>query len=354
MKKLLLLFVSVSTALLSSAQIANNISIKGYTSFEFEYQTTDVGGGDRNASFDADLFDIVLNIQATPKLRVAADLTWEHGTATEENWGNAAVEYAFSEYTVNELLKIKAGKMFTAFGIYNEIHTAKPAFLTTKEPLSTNKNHKLGSDLRFYPRWGTGIALLGKTNLGKLNASYVLQITNGSQENTNPFEEDDNMEKAIAGRIEISKRTDFKFGISGYTDQLTEFDTSGTDNGQRTFLQSYGAYFIGNLKNLGVELEYVFGTINPTNSDVLMRQGFTTMLSYNHKRYTPYVRFEYLNPNMSKTLCTASIISPGINIKIADGYFLKMQYNFIQSATLNADLNGVNYQEIQTALVVGF
>ena len=51
--------------------------------------------------------------------------------------------------------------MFTGFGIYNEIHTAKPAFLTVKEPQATNKNNKFGSVLRFYPRWGAGLAVVG-------------------------------------------------------------------------------------------------------------------------------------------------------------------------------------------------
>jgi hypothetical protein len=144
----------------AAAQISDIVHVNGYSSFEFEKQLGDKGKGDPNASFDADLFDLVLNFTPVPRLRVAADLTWEHGPATEDGRGNVAAEYAFAEFAAKDWLKLRAGKMFTAYGIYNEIHTAKPVFLTVKEPLSTNKNDKFGSELRFYPRWQTGLAVL--------------------------------------------------------------------------------------------------------------------------------------------------------------------------------------------------
>lgn len=139
------------------------------------------GKGDPNGSFDADLFDLVLNFRPTDRLRVAADITWEHGVASEEHFGNAAIEYAFGEYAVSEALRFRAGKMFVHFGIYNEIHTAKPATLTVKEPQSTNKNHKFSSELRFYPRWLTGIAITGRRTIGGVDVDYIAQLANGEQ-----------------------------------------------------------------------------------------------------------------------------------------------------------------------------
>ena len=91
--------------------------------------------------------------------------------------------------------------MFVHFGIYNEIHTAKPATLTVKEPQSTNKNHKFGSELRFYPRWLTGIAVTGRRTIGGVDVDYIAQLANGEQSTVNPFEEDENQEKSISGRV---------------------------------------------------------------------------------------------------------------------------------------------------------
>jgi hypothetical protein len=113
-----------------------------------------------------------------------------------------AVEYAFVEYAFSDLLKIRVGKMFIPFGIYNEIHTAKPAFLSVKEPASTNKAERIVDDaFRFYPRWGSGIALHGDGLIGERGFSYDLFLSNGDQSETNPFEEDNNGAKAVTGRF---------------------------------------------------------------------------------------------------------------------------------------------------------
>ena len=69
------------------AQIQGNIHINGYMGMEFEKQIEDKGKGDKIASFDADLIDLVWNINATDRLRIATDLTWEHGVASEDDRG---------------------------------------------------------------------------------------------------------------------------------------------------------------------------------------------------------------------------------------------------------------------------
>lgn len=88
----------------------SRLTINGYSSFEFEKPLEEEDGGDPNNSFDADLFDLVFNFQVTDRVRVAADLTWEHGAATEDDFGNAAVEYAFVEYAFTDLAKVRVGE----------------------------------------------------------------------------------------------------------------------------------------------------------------------------------------------------------------------------------------------------
>ena len=151
-------------ATLGHALDSNKITINGYTSFEVEKQVDGQGkgGGDPHLSFDADLFDLVVNFQVSDQVRAAADFTWEHGVASEDDRGNAALEYGFVEHTFSDLFKIRVGKMFTPFGIFNEIHTAKTAFLSVKEAASTNKPERIVEGaFRFFPRWGVGIALRG-------------------------------------------------------------------------------------------------------------------------------------------------------------------------------------------------
>jgi hypothetical protein len=330
--------------------------INGYSSFEFEKQLGDEGKGDPNGSFDADLFDLVFNIFATDRLRIAADLTWEHGAATEDGRGNVAVEYAFGEYLLKDWLKVRAGKMFTPFGIYNEIHTAKPAFLTVKEPLSTNKNNKFGSDMRFYPRWATGMAALGNFQVSNINADYILLVSNGDQEMTNPFEEDNNKQKSIAGRLRFNPLNNLNLGVSLYTDKLTELDTLGEDTGDRTSQISYGGQAEYTFMHAGLELEYVAGSLDMTEPDEkLSSYAYTAMVYYIINDFlTPYIRYEFLDPNSDLDDDEANQFIYGLNFKISEHLFLKGEINSVSSKMLNQRFNGVDYSEFKAAIAIGF
>ena len=337
------------------AQLGERIRINGYSSFEFEKQFGEKGKGDPNASFDADLFDLVLNIYATNRLRIAADITWEHGSASEDDRGNVAIEYAFPEYTVTNWLKIRAGKMFVPFGIYNEIHTAKPAFLTVKEPLSTNKPHKFGTPERFYPRWATGIAFLGNFTVNDKDFDYNLQISNGEQDATNPFEEDDNKQKAIAGRLRFTPVHDLKIGLSFYKDSATELDQNDEDTGNRTNIFSYGGQLEWRVQNLGLEFEYVGGRVKQSNGMAQKARAFTLMGFYTlHELFTPYLRFEYLDPNTRLDNDTARMFVYGINIEVDENLYLKAELNTVDPNSGNSRFSGVGFTEFKFAIAVGF
>ncbi len=338
----------------SYAQQANRVRINGYSSFEYEYLISDEGESDPNGSFDADLIDLVLNVDISSKLRFSTDLTWEHGSATEDGRGNVAVEYAFPEYTVKNWLKFRVGKMFVPFSIYNEIHTAKPAFLAVKEPLSTNKPDKFGAEERFYPRWATGVSVLGNFSIQSVDFEYHIQLSNGEQENTNPFEEDDNKQKALASRVLIMPIPDLKIGFSTYSDQISELDTLGDDTGERTKLFSYSGHAEYNRGNIGAELEYIAGSTEHTVDGTLEKNAFEAMIYYSINRFTPYVRYEYLDPNKDIDDDEANMLSFGINTRVDRNFFLKMQYNSITAGDANDRFTGIDFSEFQAAVVLGF
>ncbi len=345
-----------------------SLRINGYVSAEYERVVGDPAlgpdaPGDRNGSFDADLFDLVLHWRGSDRLRLAADVTWEHGPATEDGYGNVAVEYAFLEYAVADWAKVRAGKMFTPFGIYNEIHTAKPVYLSVKEPFSTNRNDKFGSALRFYPRWGMGAALVGNGALAGIEWDYVIAVTNG--ENTtseNPFEADDNKQKAVAGRVRAVLADQLELGASGYLDELTELDASEAPTAGRTRLASWGAQltwrprFIG----LGVELEAVAGTVTPSASSGLARTrrwGASAMAWWWFaERVAPYLRFEYLDPDTGVASDQAQLLLAGLNARIAGAFHVKLEADFYKAGAANARFAGGDrsYSEVKAAAVLGF
>ena len=337
------------------AQLDSPLQINGYSSFEFEQRIGGDDGGDPNGSFDADLFDLVLNFRPTDRIRMATDLTWEHGTSTEDGRGNVAVEYAFMEIMASEALRVRVGKMLTPFGIYNEIHTAKPAFLTVKEPLSTNKNHKFGSTTRFYPRWTTGMALVGNGRVANREVDYVVQVSNGEQEETNPFEEDNNAAKALTARFRIRPSGELRLGASLYYDSLTQRDGADEDAGLRVRQLSYGAHAEWTPGNVGVELEYTGGRLTP---DLLARQSRHAMTAMVYRtfadRYTPYLRLEFLDPDSQLADDTARLWVYGVNIQLDEGLYLKAELDTVTSGPNNLRFEGESFTELNAALALGF
>ena len=332
------------------AQGLEHLTINGYSSFEFEKQVEDEGGGDPNGSFDADLFDLVFNVQVNDKIRVSADLTWEHGSATEDGFGNVAVEYAFVEYAFTDLLKVRVGKMFTPYGIFNEIHTAKPAFLSVKEPAATNKPERIVEDaFRFFPRWGAGIALRGDGIIAERDFSYDVLVANGDQEETNPFEEDNNLAKSVTARFRFEPSDALAVGTSFYYDKV---ESGGIDN-----LTSNGFELRYQSDVWRVLAEVVLGWRRPLEGDRVHQIGWFVQPSYYFDNgLTPYVRFERIDPNTAKDDDHGYDLIVGVNYEIAGNFMIKAENNYFKGASESslAQYPNASYNEIKAAVVLGF
>jgi Putative beta-barrel porin-2, OmpL-like. bbp2 len=332
------------------AQYASNLTINGYSSFEFEKQVGKEGNGDPNGSFDADLFDIVLNFQVNDAIRASADLTWEHGAASEDGLGNVAVEYAFVEYAFTDLCKVRVGKMFTPFGIYNEIHTAKPAFLTVKEPASTNKTERIVDDaFRYFPRWGTGIAVRGDGLIKDHNFSYDVFLSNGDQSETNPFEKDNNTSKAVTARFRFEPTSDLEIGNSFYYDKRT---ADGVNQ-----LKSYGLELRYQVKSWRILAESAFGWLEPTEGAKVLQVGWYVQPSYEFRNgMSPYMRIERIDPDRNEANDQGYDLIVGLNYEISAGFMIKIENNHFTGASESslAQFPGRSYNEIKAAVALGF
>ncbi len=368
----------LATTLLQAEGWSDRVTLNGYFSFEFEERVAGKAHkrADEYGSFDADLFDLVINVQATDRLRLAADLTWEHGpqTESENERGNVATEYAFAEYTLNDYLKIRAGKMFTAFGIYNEIHTAKPSTIIVKEPDATNKmyfmtdyfidgegNRDYTETTTFFPRWGSGVALLGDAHVGSMPFDYILQVTNGDADygnnELNQYDHDDNDEKAVGGRVRLDLTGDLQIGASFYTDTLNKYadNTSDEPIGKKK-LDSQGAQMIWHVTDdLRLELEYVTGTLNVDGGMTLSRSGYSILPSYYvSDNVNLYFLYTAGDPNHDRDEDRVVKYAPGVNIEMDDNMFLKMDLYHVDSEEQNYLFEGEGYTEFRIALAIGF
>lgn len=348
-----------------------NITLNGYYSFEYEKRVSGDEEGDLAGSFDADLFDLVINIQATERLRIATDITWEHGAASEDGRGNVASEYAIAEYTFNNLFKVRAGKQFTNFGIYNEVHTAKPATLTVKEPFTTNKNTKLGSAIRFYPRWNNGIAFSGAGLRGENSYDYIVQISNGEHQLQdsdgdvldadeggdieNPFDADVDTSKALGGRFRYWPNDEWVVGFSFYMDKLPVFDAD-EDQIDNIDLSSYSLHSEWYPMNgFGLEFEYVMGSIDTDSGTDFSRNAYTIMFSQVvAQKFTPYFRYEFLEPNDDIDDDEATMMIVGVNYRMDTNLFLKGEITSTETDDANAKFEGADYKEFRFSISIGF
>lgn len=372
-KKFILRIATLLLALLIVSEVAavkinDKLTLNGYWGLEFEKMFEEKGKGDPNGSFDMDIFDLVFNLQLTNRIRFAADLTWEHGVATEDGWGNVAIEYAFPEVTIKEWFKIRAGKMFTPLGNYNEIHTAKPAMLTIKEPLSTNKAHKFGSDIGFAPRWGVGVAFLGNIYAGDISMDYVISATNGMPDDAEyygeqPYEADDNNPKALSARFRIYPTYDLKIGVSLYTDWRNRYtfdeeeEEWSADEDDYLQLTSGLGELVWTIGNFTLESEVAVGRYHTQDKEKIDRVGFYVLGAYTFlDRLTPYFRYEHLDPNLDMDDDIGRQIVFGANLQVADPLILKLDYTRVFADDSNDRFSGGKnkYGELRAAIAVGF
>ena len=330
----------------------DNLTLNGYTSFEYERQLhgADGGPGDANGSFDADVLDLVLNLRPADSLRVAMDVTWEHGVASEDDFGNAALEYGFVERTFSDALRLRVGKMFTPFGIFNEIHTAKPAFLSVKEAATTNKPERIVADAtRFFPRWGVGIALRGDARVAGTPVEYDLMIANGEQDFGNPFEEDANVSKSVTARARAELSRHITVGASLYRDRPASRNVES--------LTSAGAEFEMLWGRLRVVGELVVGASDRVGGPSVTQVGWFVQPSCQCAwGVTPYIRVGRVDPNTDADGDAGSEIVAGVNLTTSDQVIVKIENNYVvggAASSLGA-YPGRDYHEIKAAIVVGF
>ena len=336
--------------------LSDKIRLNGYSNFEFEYMPSKQGRGDANASFDAQEFDLVFNVLPTDRLRVNADLRWEHGVATEDSRGNAALSHGFAEYTLVDALRLRAGKMLLPFGIYNEIHTAKPAIFMYKEPFAIYKADKLGGVRRFQPRSGSGLEALGTGSLAGIDGDYALLMVNGETTGKkDPFEEDDNSAKSLTGRVRLHPTSWIMIGTSYYHDQLTELDALGKDTGLRTRQSSYVQSLELAPGPFLIQGEWARGNVTPaTKAGVDMTGWYGVASVLLRDRYRPYVEYQHFDPNTHVDNDFATIVSPGINVRVDGGLYLKFQADRYHSLPGNPRLKGVDFTELTAAVAVAF
>jgi len=329
----------------------------GYIDLEYKQTTDDKydGSGEddanmKNGAFDQHHFNILMEAAVTSEIAVKAHLEFEHGIYPGA--GNAAMvlEYAFAEYVKLDRLKFRGGKMLSPWGIYNEIHDSTPAYLSVFPPETFYKAGERGG-FALIPKWITGLAALGGSTTGISHADidYIVYIGNGeSRVAINENEHDDNQNKAMGGRLQLTDHYEmYQVGVSAYYgDKAVSGDKLSETHWTATFHADIN-WREGNLR-----AEYGRSVVESQTET-----AWYVQTSWRFGRYTPYLRYQTLNPHEEGDDENWTIYLAGVNIKVTDYLFYKIEWNEHKRGSNNRDIvtgEPLGYGEFRSALTLLF
>ncbi|RMF65681.1 MAG: hypothetical protein D6743_07640 [Calditrichaeota bacterium] len=300
----------------------------GYLTLEAEISDRD--SVSRRGTFDLHHFNLLANFLLDSKARVFGEIEWEHGTDTDldgpdsTSAGFVRVERAWLEYAFDSKLKLRFGKFLTPFGIYNEIHDAAPAYDTTLLPQSIYAKHRnpFGEEQRFYAKFAIGIQALGRVSLGGASLLYHALLSNGR--GSNPFEQDDNANKALAARVlgEIPS-IGAKVGYSFYTDR------NGLAKNTRQTAHAWDLRVEIRRWRLSAELAHFrLGGMRGQVSRQIANAGYGEVAYHIFGHQTVLVRYDLFNPNTARGHDLETDLTVGTSIQVLPQVLTKAEIHF--------------------------
>ena len=355
-------FIIISLAIFASGSPSNaanleSINIYGY--FDLEYcQTTGnrfykSGPEDpnlKNGAFDQRHMNILADIAVDSRIALKTHIEFEHGIHPSADSASVIMEYGFAEYTFGDALKIRAGKMLTPYGLYSEMHDATPAYLTTSPPDTFYRAEFYGGAM-LMPKWSTGLAVMGELSIFSTlhNVDYVIYVGNGeSRFTTNTSEQDDNPNKAVGGRVQFVSENEFLIlGVSGFIG-----DRAFTTDELRVSHVSFAGHASVSFSGMNITSEFGRSVLGRVTEETWYVQA-----SMRFGRVTPYVRYQFLNPDSSLPDDAWMITLGGVNIMMTDALALKVEWNDNRRGIRNLDIisgEDKNFGEFRAALTLMF
>jgi len=327
----------------------DKLKLNGFADIEYEKSNSDTEG-DPNGSFDQYHFNLLteypINDTITAKLHVEWEHSPQHSPEIPGGWGDIAVEWSYLEFVLNNAMRIRAGKNLTPFGIYNEIHDATPTYNSIRTPWSIYKTESIGATYDFFPKFSTGIYLLGN-HYGPSETSwnYIVYVANGENDTLNPAEEDENKNKALGGRLGVTLIEDLHLSASLYTG-----DKGVAKQGHTAWVAS--AEYIP--FPLSVRGEYGRSKLDnaaPATGSVT-QVGWYAEASYAIKKFTPFFRFGANDPDNSISNDNWKETVVGVDYNVAKGVVFKVEWRSFGGDALKSANN--DYDEIGAAMTAAF
>jgi len=335
----------------------NRLTIGGYA--QIDYNEPD---GSTPGKLDVHRLVLLFGYKFNDKVSFLTEIEYEHVK-------EVFVEQAFINYNVNPNFNIKGGLMLIPMGIINEFHEP-PTFYGVERP---------GVDHDIVPTtWREiGVGVSGKFD--NLSLKYQAYIFNGFvsyKDGEGTLRGKDGLRKgrqkaaeSIINSPNLSVKFDYygilglKLGLSGYFGETQTDDTSieastvgvtmiGLDaryiynslelRGQYIYASLSGTSGYNDLtgKDLGSKMDGLYGEIAYDFMPILNKKS--------DKKLVLFTRYEKFNTHKqtignleSNKAYDRNIITSGIDYKIATGVALKIDYQWLDNAEQNNNLNNM-------------
>jgi len=202
-KALFLLLIFFFSSSFINAQ--NDVSIYGYfsTRLEKQFETMTSSGKFADATpleWSYPFFSLMLQHELNDNFKVYVNL---NGSKAE----NLDLRNFWGEYSFNNYLTVRLGKVYRKFGLYNEILDAVPTYYGIEPPELFDTDHLMISRT-------TTLMAYGKLDIGDGNFNYSATTDNGEG-------------GALKNSVPVGLDFNYKFGSGNYTIGTTAYTSGG-------------------------------------------------------------------------------------------------------------------------------
>ena len=337
---LLVLCIGISTPARAVTIQAGELTfgINGFLGFEYTYMTKmpmviDFGGTPTImpmsdvSFFNLRHFNLLFSIERE-KLRGLINLHSDNLFATNDDQdtfkGRFEIQIAYGEYAFFEALRVRAGKFFVPFGIYNEVRYVLPVFSTVvlpfmyepprnySEPVVPGTPAMLVSPMTPDPG---NLMLWGTSGVDPVQADYYLYLTSGA---LGADGLDNDKDKGLGARVKLQFFDDVWIGGSLYT-----VDNKDAPEGREWLVGADLDLLL--LSRLTLQAEYVGDSYGNRQT----RYAFYLFAGYQQGRWNPYVRYDFLkDPEHLLFKKKQDRSTVGVAFNFTPNILIKNEYHF--------------------------
>ncbi len=345
--------------ILSGSQVlAGSRQLNTFGFFDIEWEQGDSGPAAERGTFDQHHLTLICQARLSDSALILCETAYEHAPTHGASAGTGKIYLPKAYYEVmrSDALKFRAGKFLPPFGIYNERHDATPTLLPTVLPRSVYGKHpnlsgaltdSLGQKVRAYPRFSTGLWVLGNFYSRNWELEYHFYLSNGRGDT--PHEQDDNSNKGLGGRCVVTLPSGPRIGLSYYQDHN-------------------GAVANAEQSALGVDLEYGRGDLiveagliwpqfeildeaGRSSGESRAPRGSYLFLGYSIAGgVTPFAYYDLYDPDLDAGSDGERDLVFGVNHPVAENVFIKAE---IHSYSFEME-ERESYRRFITSLAVAF